>query len=140
LPEGLTPLVLHLADHDPNGIDMTRDVTERLALYTREDVRVIRIALTMPQVRQYAPPPNFAKESDSRFAAYVEQFDTTDCWELDALSPAVIADLIREHVEARIDQDSWREAQASEAANRDLLDRAAANWTKVEKLLKGRKQ
>ena len=25
--------MLHLADHDPNGIDMTRDNDERLALY-----------------------------------------------------------------------------------------------------------
>ena len=28
--QGRIPLVLHLADHDPNGIDMTRDNTERL--------------------------------------------------------------------------------------------------------------
>ena len=33
LDHGLIPLVLHLADHDPNGIDMTRDNIERLALY-----------------------------------------------------------------------------------------------------------
>ena len=27
---GLTPVVLHLGDHDPNGLDMTRDIRERL--------------------------------------------------------------------------------------------------------------
>jgi hypothetical protein len=52
----------------------------------------------MPQVRQYVPPPNFVKESDSCYAAYVEHFGTTDCWELDALPPTVIADLIRTEV------------------------------------------
>jgi hypothetical protein len=34
--QGRIPLVLHLADHDPNGLDMTRDNTERLALYARQ--------------------------------------------------------------------------------------------------------
>jgi hypothetical protein len=33
LDQGLIPVVLHLADHDPNGIDMTRDVIERLERY-----------------------------------------------------------------------------------------------------------
>jgi hypothetical protein len=64
----------HLADHDPNGLDMTRDNTERLALYAREEVEVRRIALNIDQVRRYNPPPNFAKETDSRYTAYVEQF------------------------------------------------------------------
>ena len=62
LGQGLTPLVLHLADHDPAGIDMTRDNEERLALYTRAEVEVRRIALNMDQVREYRAPPNFAKE------------------------------------------------------------------------------
>ena len=60
--QGRIPLVLHLADHDPNGIDMTRDNTERLALYARSEVEVRRIALNIDQVRRYNPPPNFAKE------------------------------------------------------------------------------
>ena len=73
---------------------MTRDVIKRLARYARADIEVRRIALNMPQVRQYAPPPNFVKESDARTPAYRAQFGTDDCWELDALSPTVIADLI----------------------------------------------
>ena len=60
------------------------------------------IALNIDQVRAYNPPPNFAKEDDSRYAAYVAQYGE-ECWELDALSPAVIADLIREQIEAMID-------------------------------------
>jgi hypothetical protein len=138
LDQGLTPLVLHLADHDPNGIDMTRDLRERLARYARADIEVRRIALTMEQVQLYAPPPNPAKEDDKRLPAYVREFGTSDCWELDALSPTVIADLIRSEVTGLIDQDAWDAAVADEERNRGLLDRAAANWTKVEKLLRER--
>jgi hypothetical protein len=136
LDQGLIPLVLHLADHDPNGIDMTRDVRERLAFYTRADIEVRRIALTIDQVREYAPPPNFAKETDTRYAAYVEQFGATDCWELDALSPTVISDLIRDEIRSLISEPKWKAAFASEKRNRTLLDHVADNWAMVETLLK----
>src|SRR5258708_1982254 len=61
LDEGLTPIVLHLGDHDPNGIDMTRDNRDRLALYARADVKVRRLVLNKDQLRRYPPPPNLAK-------------------------------------------------------------------------------
>ena len=87
LDRGLDPVVFHLGDHDPNGIDMTRDITERLKRYARAPIDVRRIALNLDQVREHNPPPNFAKETDSRFAAYVRSFGTRECWELDALPP-----------------------------------------------------
>jgi hypothetical protein len=137
--QGLIPVVLHLADHDPNGIDMTRDVRERLALYTRTDVEVQRLALTMQQVAQYNPPENFAKEADTRFDAYVRQFGTNKCWELDALDPTVIGDLIRSEIEGLIQPRPWQEAHRREARGRRLLDSVATNWTKVEKLFARRR-
>ena len=128
--QGLIPLVLHLADHDPNGIDMTRDNIERLALYAWQEVEVRRIALNMDQVRQHNPPPSFVKDGDTRTSGYRERFGTDECWELDALSPTLIADLIRTEIEQLIDWPKWRSAQAKEKRRRGLLDTAAANWTK----------
>ncbi len=133
LDQGLIPLVFHLADHDPNGFDMTRDVRERLALYARAPIKVHRLALNLDQVRQYNPPPNFAKESDSRYAAYVREFGTRECWELDALSPTVIADLIRNELESLVDADSWNAALRREQRNQRLLHDVAENWTLVAK-------
>jgi hypothetical protein len=114
---------------------MTRDNEERLALYARRDVDVRRIALNMDQVRQHNPPPNFVKEGDARTSGYRERFGTDECWELDALSPTVIAELIRNELERLIDAAEWRKAVAGEKRGRKLLDTAAANWAKVEKLL-----
>jgi hypothetical protein len=136
--KGLIPIVLHLADHDPNGIDMTRDNTKRLALYARQEIEVRRIALNMDQVRQHDPPPSFVKDGDTRTSGYREQFGTDECWELDALSPTLIADLIRTEIEQLIDWPKWRSAQAKEERGRGLLDTAAANWAKVEKFLSTR--
>jgi hypothetical protein len=106
-----------------------------LALYARQEVEVRRIALNMNQVRQYNPPPSFVKHGDTRTSGYRERFGTDECWELDALSPAVIADLIRTEMEQLIDLPKWRSAKVREERRRGLLDAAAANWTKVEKIL-----
>ena len=109
---------------------MTRDNIERLALYARQEVEVRRIALNWDQVRQHNPPPSFVKDGDTRTSGYRERFGTDQCWELDALSPTLIADLIRTEIEQLIDWPKWRSAQASEKHRRGLLDTAAANWTK----------
>ena len=53
-------VIIHLGDHDPSGIDMTRDIQERLQMFGA-DVYVKRVALTMNQIGTYNPPPNPAK-------------------------------------------------------------------------------
>lgn len=30
-------MIVHLGDHDPSGIDMTRDITDRLEMFTQQD-------------------------------------------------------------------------------------------------------
>jgi hypothetical protein len=127
-------VVLHLADHDPTGIHMTRDLRERLSLYAGRPIEVRRIGLTLTQARPL--PPNTAKDEDSRYNAYVDEFGFTDCWELDALAPDVLVGLIRTNVEQLMDADAWNVALRHEARNRKLLDCVAENWAKVEKLLK----
>lgn len=98
-------VVLHLGDHDPSGIDMSRDIQERLDRYTspyrewhqEKIVTVKRIALNMDQVEEYGPPPNPAKTTDSRFEFYLQQFGD-ESWELDALEPSVIVELIKREI------------------------------------------
>ena len=132
-------VILHLGDHDPSGVDMTRDLEARLRLFLGHHapaalakLSVRRLGLSMAQVQQYAPPPNFAKETDSRFDKYVERFATTECWELDALDPAVIADLIEQAILAVRDEDAWDEAVAERDAQRDNLRAIADRWDEVE--------
>jgi len=56
IEEGQSVIVFHLGDHDPSGIDMTRDLRERLSMFSRHDVEVVRLALNMPQVEELKPP------------------------------------------------------------------------------------
>jgi hypothetical protein len=135
LGAGQKPVIFHLGDHDPSGIDMTRDNDDRLSMFSYESVDVRRLALNMDQVEQYDPPPNPAKESDIRFADYASKYGTTS-WELDALEPRVIDRLIRDSVEGLIDRSKWAAASRVETMNRDLLKKISRNWTAVKDFLK----
>lgn len=120
LADGQSAHVIHLGDHDPSGLDMTRDIQERLDLFTGGGVVVERIALNAAQIERYAPPPNPAKLSDSRAQAYVAEYGD-DSWELDALEPQVIAGLIEAAVCGLRDEALWAEMVAAEEAQRAAL-------------------
>lgn len=132
--KGQVPIVFHLGDHDPSGIDMTRDNSSRLEMFAGQEVEVVRLALNMEQIRRYRPPPNPAKETDSRAGSYIAQYGAKS-WELDALDPTVIDELIQTHLEQLINGDKWAEAKAREQERRDVLAAAAARWATVEKFL-----
>jgi hypothetical protein len=135
LDEGKTPVVLHMGDHDPSGIDMTRDNADRLAMFAEEGVKVERLALNMNQITQYKPPPNPAKQTDARFAGYITRFGSKS-WELDALDPKVIDKLIDDYVsENCVDHGTWEDALAREQKNKDRLRDAARRWDEVAKFL-----
>lgn len=116
--------ILFLSDHDPSGVDMTRDVAERLSLFAGRVVNVKRLALTMDQVRRYDPPPNPAKQTDSRFAKYAELYGD-ESWELDALDPPVIARLVKDAIRPLIDQSAWKVSEQRRDKGRATLRRAA---------------
>jgi len=119
---GQRPVVLHIADHDPAGIDMTRDAEERLSMFAGVAIPVRRIALNMDQVEQYNPPPNYAKEKDSKTAGYTRQFGTDECWEVDALDPATLQDIIEKEVMQWREPKLWEKAIEREAADHAELD------------------
>ncbi len=116
--------VIYLGDHDPSGMHMTEDVRERLALYANDEIplTVHRIALNMDQVKKWNPPKNPAKKKDSRFAVYAKKYGASS-WELDAIEPKTLAQLVRETVNALIDTETWRRVASREAQMRnELLD------------------
>lgn len=123
---GQNVVVLHLGDHDPSGIDMTRDNDTRLELFGNgASIEVKRLALNHDQVLRYNPPPNPAKLTDSRASSYIKKFGDKS-WELDALEPRVIDELISSNIEMEIDFDTWESAKNEEKLAKVRL-KAAAN-------------
>ena len=130
-----TPIILYLGDHDPSGIDMTRDVIDRLRLFAG-GIDVDRLALNWNQVEQYNPPPNFAKVTDTRAKAYIARFGG-ESWELDALDPTTLAGLIETAVKQFRDDRLWAEAVKEEEEGLRLLQEAADRWGEVADYLDG---
>lgn len=123
--------VIHLGDHDPSGIDMTRDIEDRLTMFAGAHApEVRRIALNMDQVEQYGPPPNFAKTTDARYEGYATEFGT-DSWELDALDPATLSALISDEVLSLRDEVLWQEAEAEQYRDRVQLQTIADNFDEI---------
>lgn len=112
--------VLHLGDHDPSGLDMTEDNSDRLTMFSGNKIKLHRLALNMDQVKRYNPPPNPTKETDSRSGAYKKRFGTS-CWELDALEPKVISGLIEKNIKELIDKKAWKETDAREEVEKEEL-------------------
>lgn len=132
--DGKKCVLFHLGDHDPSGIDMTRDNGDRLDIFAEFNVRVERLALNMDQVEQYNPPSNPTKITDSRAAGYLERFGHTS-WELDALEPKVIDDLVTNAIEPLIDRDIWNEVFEEEQEAKHALRALGNNWTVVREFL-----
>lgn len=119
-------LLLYLGDHDPSGEDMVRDIAERMRLFGVGPLfSVEKVALTTAQVRQYNPPPNPAKVSDPRAGGYIAQHGRSS-WEVDALDPPVLVQLISAAIERVIDVDALKALNSREARERGRLKTALA--------------
>lgn len=160
LAAGQRVVVLHLGDHDPSGIDMTRDIEDRLTKFLDRDwlrahvddfegdrvlvdhirahlrahvggdpITVRRLALNFDQVRQFNPPPNPAKLTDSRASGYIDRFGSQS-WELDALDPTMLGRLIADAIEEYRD-DSFDLIAEEEAVERAGLAAASSRWHEV---------
>ncbi len=123
--DGKRLALFYLGDHDPSGEDMVRDVADRLEMFGVEDLDTRKLALTMTQIRQYNPPPNPAKVTDSRAKAYIEKHGESS-WEVDALPPNVLAKLIRSALSSVIDMEKMKDIKDQEQLDKDRLRKAVS--------------
>lgn len=147
--------ILYLGDFDPSGVDMIRDIEQRVReLYLGGegaferwsvgeskkpnldrhpevwetvckdklgiDFEVVSIALTRVQIEQHGPPPNPAKRTDTRFAKFEEAHGDTS-WEVDALPPEVLNEILTDAIEERIDRELYDRIVLQEQAGTDKL-------------------
>lgn len=128
--------IIHLGDHDPSGIDMTRDIQERLEMFGA-DVYVKRVALTMNQVNTYNPPPNPAKITDSRCGKYIDQYGE-ESWELDALEPQMLVNLITNEVTVLRDDEIYQAVCDREKQEKGELQKLADHYVSAISYLESR--
>lgn len=143
-------VILYLGDLDPSGEDMVRDISDRIGDFTNSgldvnwdnptkveveaheemrkrrpyiDVEVRKLALTIEQVREHKPPPNPAKLTDSRAKSFIKKYGKSS-WEVDALPPTLLRDIIRDSIESLLDMDKMNEIIATEDIEVESLQSA----------------
>jgi hypothetical protein len=120
---------------------MQEDLERRINLVAdgRGSIKVKRLGLTKEQVRRYRLPgqkvktkatddgSRLKKGEDSRAAKYVKQHGKL-CWEVDALPPEVIPNLIERAVKAVIDEAKWGHVKTREEYEKKKLLKLAKEW------------
>jgi len=137
IEEGKKCIVLYFGDFDASGLDMIRDIRERITefllkgekqdgeiLIGEEDYadesnideyfQVKPLALNMAQIKKYNPPPNPAKITDPRAKWFIKEYGNKS-WELDALKPEVLIDLAEQGISDYLHYEKYE------------------NWVKLEK-------
>lgn len=131
---GQSVKILYLGDHDPSGIDMVRDIEDRIREFFFKDMalaffnfEIIPIALTSGQIQQYNPPPNPAKLTDPRAGEYVRNYGKTS-WEVDALRPDVLHQILTDHILEYMDTDAFESIKEQEIEPRRRLSKLVDKW------------
>lgn len=116
--KGQRPIIFYVSDLDWAGLDMHRDIQEKLERYCGTPIVVQRLALTIEQVEEFGLPANPIKGQDRRIKdwAYGD-----DCWELDAHRPEEIHKLFRDAVERIRDPDKWDASLAREVEEKGYV-------------------
>jgi hypothetical protein len=128
--DGKECIILYLGDHDPSGLDMDRDIQDRLGEFGASFIYQ-RIGLTWEQIKKYKPPPNPAKISDPRAAEYIKKYGESS-WEVDSLPPNVLNKLVEAAILAYLDIDKYAAWIKRESKDREALEKAAEDIVKEE--------
>jgi hypothetical protein len=104
--ERMTLIVV--SDHDPEGLELADDAIRSLALH---DVPVDghRIAVTREQIEELELAEDFnpAKETSSRYSAFVKRTGGTKTWEVEALPPDYLVEQIEAAIVASLDMEVY---------------------------------
>jgi hypothetical protein len=124
-------VILYLGDHDPSGLDMIRDISERIGeMMNSEDIEhvfeVKPIALTMNQILEFNPPPNPAKITDSRSDGYIKRHGSQS-WEVDALPPESLHSILEDAIVDEIDMVLYNEIVAKEGVHKIRINNIIEN-------------
>ncbi len=103
-------------------------------------IEFVRCGINKKQIKELNAPPFAAKQTSSRYQAYVRKTGVKRAWELDALPSDYIANLVHEKTEKYFDEDIYKQNQerVQEGRNdykrklRSVLTRICANLEKEE--------
>lgn len=122
---GKKKILMYLGDHDPSGLDMVRDIGDRLRTFgvrlDTPDSYPIHLGITKEQVEEFDPPENPAKITDPRAEWYIEEHGDSS-WEVDALEPSYLNEIINNCILEYIDKDKYDVQIKKEISDKKKLE------------------
>jgi hypothetical protein len=131
--DGRELFVLYVGDYDPSGLCVSEvDLPKRLERYDGDHVSLERIELTLDQVRSLPSFPASDKAKDKRYKWFVQNYGDR-CWELDAMNPNDLRDLVEEQIKARIEWEAWNRCATVEKAEKESIRSGLVAWLNARK-------
>jgi hypothetical protein len=123
-------VIYYLGDHDPSGVSMERELTNRIRAYGSPPFTLKRLAIFAGDIRKFKLPPLRVKMSDSRAEGFLAKYSNR-CVELDALPPNELRRRIREAVEELLDVKLWNRAIAVERVEVASILETVSLWPRL---------
>ena len=116
-------IILAISDLDPAGDAIAADLLKSFRRdFGIEDIEVYKVALTIDQVWDFDLTPSMeAKKKSPTYDAYVRKYGTTNAWELEAVTPGNLVDLLTNAIDEVIDTDLFNQELAAERADEAKL-------------------
>jgi hypothetical protein len=128
-------IIIAASDLDPDGDAIARSIGQRLRDdFHHNNVKVIKAALTMEQVRTLKLPEKFerAKDKSPNYPRYIEEYATDFVWELEALHPRQLQKLVRDAIDSVVDHKALK--AEIDQAKLDAVHIAATRKIVLEKM------
>jgi hypothetical protein len=109
--------IYHFGDYDPSGQDAARDIEKKLRDFAPEaEINFERVAVTSAQISAWHLPTRPTKASDPR----AKKFGDISV-ELDAVEPNRLRTLVRNAIEAHVEQKQLEILRTAEKSERELI-------------------
>jgi hypothetical protein len=126
--DGRPLIILYVGDYDPSGLFMSEhDLPDRFAKYGGDHIILKRIALRRPHTVGLPSFPAADKKKDPRYRWFVRSFGNR-CWELDAMDPNDLRDLVEEAIKGEIEPIAWQRCDLVNKAEQESLRTILAKW------------
>ena len=94
--------IFYFGDYDPSGVDIFRNISERLHEFSPQaDLFISRPAVTEKQIREMQLPSRPTKKSDTRSKGFGDE-----SVELDAINPDKLREIVRDCIFSVLDQSA----------------------------------
>lgn len=123
--------ILYFGDYDMRGLNIQQNIEKNFLNDFGIEIEVIRYALTKEQIESYQLPPNPAKSTDTMARGWIETHGNV-AWELDALEPHILENLVENAIKQQIDFNILTERNETIKTNQQWITLQVSEYLKTQ--------